>query len=66
MGVTITNTETDVVIFPHGPYEAERVTEADYPTWYTPRDDIVLVKITPSMRPGMPYDLSSYPAGWVS
>lgn len=63
----VVNRETGQVIAgPGHPWlTAERVDAADLEHKLQPPRGCVWVLLRPSFREGMPYDLSSYPAGWV-
>ena len=45
--------------------DADIVREGESPTWWTQRPGVVLVRLRPSVRPGLDFDLASYPSEWV-
>jgi hypothetical protein len=60
--VRVVNPETGAQLFPG----KGRTATLHQPTeWTVPRGE-VCVAIRPSFRPGMPYDLTTYPADWVT
>jgi hypothetical protein len=59
--VRVVNPDTGAEVF--GP-ASNTTAEVQRSSDITPADH-VLVKVRPSFRPGMPYDLASYPADWI-
>ncbi|MBK8246360.1 MAG: hypothetical protein IPK85_03030 [Gemmatimonadetes bacterium] len=64
--VRVINPETGVDIFAsvYGD-QLESVVRIPAPDYVGERPGTVWVQVRPSFRPGMPYDLGSYPESWV-
>lgn len=66
----VINPDTGRAVFgPDTGHTIEVLTGRDAPSWFTGRDHLghptVCVRVSPSYRPGLPYDLATYPATWI-